>query len=57
MIITCETCGSVYEFTAQKARMRVKEDFNCNECGKLLYECNEAKDWYCKVVEKHNNHK
>jgi len=57
MTITCENCGSVYEFTSQKSIMRVKEDFNCDVCNELIYRCNEAKDWSSKLIEKHENHK
>jgi hypothetical protein len=56
MIITCKGCSSIYEFTSQKAIMRVKEVFNCKVCGELLYKCNEAKDWSDKLIEKHENH-
>lgn len=56
MTIVCDTCGSIYEFTSQKAIMRVKEDFNCDECDAIIYKCNEAKDWSYKLVERKNNH-
>ena len=56
MTITCEICGSQYEFTSQKAIMRVNEDFNCDECSRLLYRCNEAKDWSYNLIERKSNH-
>ncbi|ADE10583.1 hypothetical protein Slit_0341 [Sideroxydans lithotrophicus ES-1] len=44
-LITCSTCGATYRLTMTRLTFRDKDSINCEVCGALLKNWNEAKSW------------
>ena len=57
MIITCTNCGSVYELDFVRTISRDKDSVDCQICGRLLHDWDEAKIWSAKLIEKKEEHK
>ncbi len=55
-IETCQNCGSKYELTSVRIHHREKDSLFCIVCGFEYYIYNDAKSWYDKLIERHENH-
>ncbi|MNJ35526.1 hypothetical protein D3C77_302700 [compost metagenome] len=54
--VTCDKCGSIYNFRAIKIPVRDKDSIECFVCGNLLRSWNAAKMWTAELQERHENH-
>lgn len=57
MKMSCNNCGSLYELDFDRTISRDNDSIDCQICGELLHEWDEAKIWSAKLLEKKENHK
>lgn len=55
--VTCDVCGSIYNFQAIKIPVRDKDSIECSVCDNHLRSWNGAKMWSAHLLERHENHK